>query len=347
MAHYFEQLHRETENRFWINNPSQEHIDLALQHGAVACTTNPAYCSKLIKMEPEYLDAVIDDVLLITKDIEKAAALTYQRTAQRIMRSFLPLYTESGGTAGFVTMQHDPREDEDTDATIGSVEANRSLGANYMAKIPVIEGAMDVIEYCVEENIPICATEVFAVSQARDMCERYERAAERSANRPPFYLTHISGIFDDYIQQIAKRDNISIDPAILSQAGLIIARKEYQMLRDRGFNAIMLGGGARGNEHFTGLVGGPVHITINWSTAADIIESKTKVEDQLNKKTPSAVVEELRAKFPEFRKAYDDDGLLPGEYASYGPVQLFRNSFLEGWYLLLARVAQRKHALAI
>lgn len=347
MAHYFEQLNAETENRFWINNPSKEHIELAIRHGAVACTTNPAYCSKLIKMEPEYLNGVIDDVLSITKDIDKAAYLTYQRTAQRIMRSFLPLHAKSGGTEGFVTIQHDPREDEDTEATIASVEANRALGPNYMAKIPVIEGAMDVIEYCVEENIPICATEVFAISQARDMCERYERAAERSGNRPPFYLTHISGIFDEYIQKIAKRDHIDIDPAILPQAGLIIAKKEYRMLRERGFDAIMLGGGARGTEHFTGLVGGPVHITINWSTAADIIASGAKIEDQLNQETPATVVEELRSKFPVFAKAYDDDGLLPGEYAAYPPVQLFRNAFLEGWYLLLAKVAERKHALGI
>ena len=59
------------------------------------------------------------------------------------------------------------------------------------------------------------------------------------------------------------------------------------------------------------------------------------------------MIDELCDKFDDFRKAYYDDELSAEEYAGYGPVQLFRNAFLNGWYLLLAEVASRRHALAL
>jgi transaldolase len=60
-----------------------------------------------------------------------------------------------------------------------------------------------------------------------------------------------------------------------------------------------------------------------------------------------SVIEELCAKFPDFRRAYLDDGLSVEEFAEYGPVQLFRNAFLKGWYLLLAEVASRRNYYAL
>jgi len=345
--HYFSVLHKETENRFWINNPTSVELGLAIEHGAIACTTNPAYCSRLLSVEPEYMSSVIDDTLEQTRDIDAAAVLVYQRVVQRIMRAYRPLWDSSAGKQGFVTIQLDPRIDEDTASTIKAIKDNQSLGPNYMAKIPVINGAIEAIEFCVAENLPICATEVFAVSQARAMCERYEIAARRTGNRPPLFITHITGIFDEYLKKTAVREGIEIAPAVLGMAGLAIARKQYRMLRDAGFDAVMMGGGARETYHFTGLIGGKVHVTINWSTADEILKSGIKVESRLDEETPAAVIDELRLKFPDFRKAYDDDGLLPGEFAAYGPVQLFRNAFLKGWYLLLAEIVSRKHSRAL
>jgi hypothetical protein len=50
---------------------------------------------------------------------------------------------------------------------------------------------------------------------------------------------------------------------------------------------------------------------------------------------------------PDFRRAYDDDGLSVADYAEFGPVRLFRNAFLKGWYTLLAEIPSRRHALAL
>ena len=106
-------------------------------------------------------------------------------------------------------------------------------------------------------------------------------------------------------------------------------------------------GGARGLHHFTEVVGGDVHITIDWSMAQDLIQSDRPVDSRIDAETPQSVIDELCEKFVDFCKAYDQDGLAVEEFAGYGPVQLFKNAFLKGYYLLLAEIASRRNALAL
>jgi transaldolase len=134
---------------------------------------------------------------------------------------------------------------------------------------------------------------------------------------------------------------------VLAQAGCAIARKEYELIKERGYRTTLLGGGARGTEHFTEMVGGDIHITINWSTAAEIMAGDTPIVSRIGAEAPQSAIDELCAKLPDFRRAYEEDGLSAEEYAEFGPVQLFRNAFLRGWYLLLAEVATRRHFHAL
>jgi len=344
---YFHRLHAETSTHFWVNNPSSVEMDKALDAGAIACTTNPAYCSKLITVEPAYLHSVIDEVIRETRDDERAAFLVYERVSQRIAQRFLSIYEKSGGRAGFVTIQDDPRVEHDAAVIVRGALEHRKIGPNFMAKIPVVHGGMEAIEACVAENIPICATEVFALTQAIEICERYRRAAKRTGNQPPFYVTHISGIFDEYLEKVAKREGIKVAPEVMRQAGCAVARRQYQLMKKSGYPGILLGGGARGPHHFTELVGGAVDITINWSTAEEIVNTNPPITARMDVEPDAAAIKELRTKFPDFDKAYREDGLLREPFADFGPVRLFRNAFLKGWYLLLAEIVARRNALAL
>jgi transaldolase len=346
-SEYFHRVTAETPTKMWLNNPSGPEIAYGIAAGAISCTTNPAYGSKLLQSDPEYIRGVIDDVIRATGDHDEAADQVYQKVSARAMEGFLPLYEGSSGAYGYVTMQGDPREDEDTAAVVGATMRYRELGKNFMAKIPVIAGGLEAIETCVEEDIPICATEMFSIAQAISVCDLYHRAAARTGNHPPFYVTHITGIFDEYLGKVAERDGIDIDPAVLAQAGCAVARKQYRMLKERAYETTMLGGGARGTYHFTEMVGGDVHVTINWSTAQELIDADGPAVSRIDVETPASVIDELCDKFDDFRKAYYEDELSVEEYAGYGPVQLFRNAFLKGWYLLLVEIASRRHTHAL
>jgi transaldolase len=326
----------------WINNPTAEDTRRSIAAGAVSCTTNPSYCSKLLQSEPGYIHGVVDHVVKEIKDNDEAAERVYHLASARILDMFRPLYEQSGRMMGFVTIQDDPRCDDDAEHIVDVTMRCTKLGPNFMTKIPVIASGVTAIEELVARNIPICATEIFAVSQAIHICDMYERAAKRSGKYPPFYVTHITGIFDQYMAEVVKSEKIGIAPEILAQAGCIIARKEYQIVKERGYHAILLGGGARGTHHFTEFVGGAMHITINWSTAEELITANPPAVSRIDAPTPKEVVEELRAKVPGFRRAIDEDGLAVQEFASFGPLMFFKTMFLNGYARLVDEVAERR-----
>ena len=88
-------------------------------------------------------------------------------------------------------------------------------------------------------------------------------------------------------------------------------------------------------------------LACNWSTAQEIIDAGIPVVSRMDAETDQSVVDELREKLPDFSKAYDSDGLSVEEFADFGPVQLFRNAFLKGWYQLLVEVVSRRHLNAL
>lgn len=344
---YFRRVQSETLTRFWVNNPTDDEMAKAMAAGAINVTTNPSYCSKLLKGEPDYIRDVIDSVIPKIEDDDIAADLVCQKCAARIMKKFLPIYEKSGGTNGYVTIQDDPRRDDDPDMIVDAALRHAKLGKNYMAKIPVIEAGIKSMGRLIEKDIPICATEVFSISQAVHICELYQRVAKKCDNHPPFYVTHITGIFDQYLESIVKYHGIDIAPKVLSHAGCAVARKEYRILKERGYKAIMLGGGARGTQHFTEMVGGDVHITINWNTAHELIEADGAVVSRMDVETPREIIDELSAKLIDFRRAFNDNGLSVKEFRNFGPVQLFRSMFLEGYYHLLSEIARRRGLYAM
>ena len=343
---YFDRITAETPTRLWINNPSRAETDLAIANHAINCTTNPAYCSKLLQSDADWLRGVIDEVVKVEEDDDVAADLAYQKTAGWIMERFRPLFEESAGEYGYVTIQADPREDDDTDLIIEAAMRHRKLGKNYMAKIPVITGGIKAIEALVAEDIPICATEIFSIAQAVHMCEVYEAACQRTGNHPKFFITHITGIYDEFLAGVVKKEKIDVGPEALTQAGNIVGRKEYRVIKERGFNTTILLGGARNTGHFTEFVGGDIHCTINWSTAEELLDLDLPVESRIDALAAEDVVDDLLAKSPHFYRAYVDDALPVEQFADFGPVVHFRNSFMAGYSRLLEEVAARRRLVS-
>ena len=340
---YFRRVMKQSNNRLWINNPTVEEAYKAIEAGAISCTTNPTYSAKMIQAESEHSDAmnIVCKVVKEVKDDAEAARIIQRRLVKRILGPFMLIYEATNGNAGFVSIQGDPYAEHNPDNIIQEALEDMKLGKNVIAKIPVTESGLKAIEVLLEEDIPIIATEVMGISQAIYACDLYVRVCERTGKYPPFYITHITGIFDQYMKLVAERDGIDIYKDILWQAGCIVARKQYRILKERGYPVTMLGGGARGIHHFTEMIGSDMHITINWKGTADkLIEEDPPVVYRMDTPIPEYAVKELMEKIPDFRKAYLEDGLKVDEFMDYGPVKLFRDIFIEGWDYLLKTVKQ-------
>jgi transaldolase len=300
-----------------------------------------------IESESAHLFNLIDSVVGHTSDDRVAAESVMQQMVKRVMEKFLPLYERKPGLEGLVSIQGDPHGDKDPDVIVAEALRFRKLEKNFITKIPATQAGLRAIEILLAENMPIIATEVFAVEQALQTCEVYCRVSEKTGFHPPFYVTHISGIFDEYLAKYVERQGIQIAPEVLNQAGCAVARKQYAMLQKNRYPVIMLGGGARGTHHFTEMVGGSIHVTINWSTAAELIQADPPIVRRMDVPVSQVVIDELLDKLPDFRKAYLDHGLLTEEFEDFGPLQHFRDQFVKGWDTLVKCVGDRRRAAAM
>lgn len=339
---YFTKMRSTTPTRVWVNNPTLEEVDLALQQGAVGCTTNPAYGGNLLRRAPELVRPVIDAAVAATENDAAAAQQIQLTLVGRIVERFQALYESSGGTAGFVSCQGAPDDDMHTLHIVEEAHAARALGPNATPKIPATEPGFAAFETLVGEGSPTIVTEVFSLAQLIEANERYLTVTTRTGVRPPFFVSPITGIFGDHLKTVAAREGKKLDPSVIEMIGVILTRACYETCQERGYPSILLAGGARIPFDLTGLVGAAVHATINWSTFAQVLAQDPPPTASYADPIDPAIVHQLEEAFPEVRKALRPDGLALDEFEEFGPVQHFRNSFVAGWQQVRAAVAEAR-----
>ena len=67
------------------------------------------------------------------------------------------------------------------------------------------------------------------------------------------------------------------------------------------------------------------------------------IEDRIHAEDDPEAVAELREKIPDFRRAYDDDGLTTAEFADFAPLLRFRKNFTDGCDAVLEQIAARRN----
>ncbi len=284
---------------------------------------------------------------LESDDDEAVAELVQRRLVARICERFLPLYERSGGREGFVSIQGAPEADTDSAAILDEARMARSIAPNATPKIPATAPGLDALDAIVAEGSPVIATEVFSLAQLIETCERWIAAAERSGGRPPFFIAPITGIFGDHLRKVARREGLDVPDAVVMEAGVLVSRACYRIVRERDYPVTLLYGGARTQRDFSGLVGGGMAATINWSTAAELLEADLPAEVTVDEPVDPAVERLLVETFPEVRRALDPHGLRLEEYEAFGPVQHFRDNFIAGWNAMRQLIARTRAEAAV
>ncbi len=342
MTDYFSRLVAETPTRAWVNNPTVEEIGLALAHGAVGSTTNPAYGGGLLRRAPDEVVPIVDACLPSSDDDRLVADLVQHRLVGRIADRFRPLFDASGGTAGFVSIQGSPETDMDGEHIWEEAQAGRAIGPNVAPKIPATLPGFVAMERVVERGWPVIVTEVFSLDQVAAACELYVRVTQRTGTRSPFFMSPITGIFGDHLKKVAKAQRLDVPARAMDQAGIGLARRCAALVTDRAYPVTLLFGGARIPEDLTGLVGDRHHATINWSTFAEIMALDPPVERTIDAPLDAGVERTLLDAFPDAWKAWELGRLEPEDFEGFGPVQHFRDNFLAGWSGVLAMIADRR-----
>lgn len=346
---YFHRVGRHTPTIFWVNNPTPDEADLAIAAGARGCTCNPSYCQKMIDHPTEgpRALALLDEALRDNAGDGQAQSLLQRRLAAPVLERFRPLWEANPRLDGYVSLQGDPVREDDPQVILDEARENRGAAPNVCVKIPCTGAGLTAMETLIAEGAAINATEIMSVAQTVALCEMYERVVRSTGRRPVLFLSHIAGIFDDYLARYVEREKIQLSRDVLWQAGLAVARKVYQTMQERGYTAVFIAGGARGLHHFTELVGGALVVTINWQGTADkLIESDPPVVYRMFNPVPHRVIDELMEKLPDFRSAWLEDGLRVEQFGEFGGVEHFRHMFVASWKRTLEIAAARRGAAA-
>ena len=340
---YFHRVHRLSPTKFWINNPTAKEVQLALDAGALGCTNNPSFSFKMLEHPEEKVRALelLKEAVRETDSDDEAAAILQRRLVAPVAEAFRPLWERSGGADGWVSIQGDPVHEHDPRVIIREAHENGKVGPNINIKIPCTHAGLEAMKTLIPEGYAINATEIMSVSQGIALCEMYERVSRECGKRPPLWLSFIAGIYDEHLETQVRERKIPIEGDIVRQAGLAATRKMYQLLHDRRWTAVIIGGGARHLRHFTEMVGGDQVVTINWKGTADLLlQQDLDVVHRFQCPVPPGVIDELLAKLPDFRRGWEPGALKVEEYEEFGPVVLFRSMFLKSWNGTLAKIRE-------
>jgi transaldolase len=342
---YFKRVRELTGTKFWINNVTPSEARMAIEAGAVGCTQNPSYTWKILS-HPEAgkdADTLLDKILKETEDNNEVECILQRKLVKGISDIFMDLWNSTNGEHGYVSIQGDPIHEEDPDVIINEGRKNREMNPNIMIKIPATEAGLKAMEVLIAENTPVNATEVMGISQALDICRLYRKLSLETGNKPKIYYSLITGIYDEYLHKSVEKQGIEIDPDILYMAGLIIAKKVYSMTKALYPEVGFIGGGVRGLHHFTEMVGADVCITMNWpGQAEELLKQDFPVVPRFFNPAPEKYIDELLIRVPEFRQAYMTDGLKVEDYEHFGPVEFFRDMFINAWEKALIHIGQRR-----
>lgn len=333
-----------TPTDYWNDSCSIPELEYALEHGAVGATTNPVIVVDVLKRDYESWGQRLHGLISErpSADEDEIAWALIDEMAVAAARLLTPVYTQTDGKKGRLSMQTNAKYYRNSEAMVAQALHFSEVIPNLNVKMPVTAAGVAAIEEVTFRGISVNATVSFTVPQALAVAEAVERGLKRrleagldnSAMAP--VCTIMVGRTDDWIKVVAGKQNIITNPDYLEWAGVAVFKHAYETYQERGYTTRLLAAAYRNHYHWSEFIGGDVVCTIPYKWAKRFNESDVTVKNRIDTPVDSAIVDELRRKFPDFRKAYDIDGMQPEEFEHYGATARTLRQFIGGYAELCA-----------
>jgi transaldolase len=330
------QMTQTTPTCLWNDSASIDELTRSIDDGAVGATCNPVIAVSVLKKElaawRPRIESLLDELPTATED--QIGWKLIEELSVRAARLLEPAFKQHAGRNGRLSIQTDPRYFRDAAAIVEQALAFNRLAPNMIVKIPVTKAGIAAIEESTYRGVSINATVSFTLPQCIAVGEAVERGLRRReaegqdvASMGPV-CTIMVGRLDDWLKVIQERDGLSVDPGYLEWAGVAVFKKAYQIFRERGYRLRLLSAAFRNHMHWSELVGADAVISppYAWQQRlnASGIEVKSRIADPVDPK----LVGELVSKFPDFRRAYSEDGLTIEEFDGFGPTRRTLRQFI-------------------
>lgn len=236
---------------YWLDNLSRDKIRSGelrrrvASEGLRGVTSNPTIFHKAISNSEAYDEqmARLIEQQRSTEDIYESLVITDIQNACDILR---PVYDESEGDDGYVSLEVTPHAADDTQQSIEDARRLHHLVArpNLFIKIPGSPAGVPAIEQLLYEGINVNITLLFAIDHYEAVAWAYIRALERRAaeGQPvdnvasvaSFFLSRIDTLVDARLYDLAGAgvpDGVRQPWELMGKAGVANAKLAYQRFK--------------------------------------------------------------------------------------------------------------------
>jgi transaldolase len=336
-----------TATDIWNDSCAVDELEYAIAHGATGATANPTIVHDVWKKDPKRWQAAVvrlaaDHPAWTERELAWAIVEAMSVEGARLL---VPAFEASGGRKGRLSVQTDPTLFRDQAAMLEQAVGFDRLAPNIIVKFPATGAGVVAMEEASFQGISVNATVSFSVAQAVAAAEAVDRGIDRreAAGLPTGsmgpVITLMMGRLEDWLRVLGDRDGVVADPTALPWSGVAVFKRTYGLFRERGYRARLLGAAIRHHLHWSELIGGDVVLTLPavWQRRfnASAVEVRPRIDDPVE----PAVIAELTARFPDFVRAYDPDGLAVDEFDTFGPSARTLRAFIASYHDLLHDVA--------
>ena len=328
-----------TDTVLWNDSCSIEELTYAVEHGAVGATANPVIVGTVLKQEmhlwEDRIPQIIEEMPTATED-DIAWKLMGEMSAKGA-ELLMPAFEQSQGYNGRLSIQTDPRNYRNTELIVEQAVHFDSLAPNMIVKIPVSKAGIPAIEEATYRGVSINATVSFTVPQAIAVAEAVESGLKRreregkDISRMGSVCTIMVGRVDDWLKILADRDHIITDPCYFEWAGVAVMKKAYEIYKERGYRLRLLSAAFRNHLHWSEFIGGDVVISPPHKWQKRFNASDIKVVPRIDNPVSQKITDELCAKFTDFRRSYEADGMTVNEFDDFAPNQRTLRQFIAGY----------------
>ncbi len=342
------QMAMTTATDFWNDSCSVDELTYAIEHGAVGATSNPTIVLTVLKQEMHLWSARIRQIIAENPSWSEHEITwkVIEEVAVHGSKLLLPIYEREHGKKGLLSIQTNPANYRTTEAFIEQALHFSTLAPNLQIKIPVTQAGVQAIEEVTYHGVRVNATVSFTVPQALAVAEAVERGLNRrSAEGKPIDHLHpvctiMVGRLDDWMNALVARDNITTHPDSLNWAGVAVLKNAYRLYQERGYRTRLLGGAYRNHLHWSEFIGGDLVLTIPSAWQKRFNASDVRVEARIANPVRQEIIDDLCAHIPDFRKAYDADGLTIAEFDSYGATVRTLRGFIGSYHELIGLIRE-------
>jgi transaldolase len=336
-----QQMTQTTSTCLWNDSASLQELGYAIEHGAVGATCNPVIVVDVLEKEMHlWKDRILELIQSMPTATEHDIAWrVVDEISVKGAELLRPVFDAHKGKNGRLSVQTDPRFYRDTAAIVRQAEHFAGLAPNIIVKIPVTAAGIPAIEEATYRGISINATVSFSLPQCVAVAEALERGLQRrerdghDVSAMGSVCTIMLGRLDDWLKVVADKRGISVDPGVLEWAGVAVFKKTYRLFQERGYRIRLLSAAFRNHMHWSELIGGDVVISPPCKWQKRFNASDVGVAERIDVPVAPSILQGL-ARFPDFERAYNENGLTPDEFDMFPPTRRTLRQFISACHEL-------------